>query len=104
MRTRAVANRALKSKKHSEAVRQIEMGIGALEGFYRDFEREDLLDNSAEIGSLRNWLEEVRSRKPLSEREKLQRALAEAIQVEDYEKAAKVRDQLKKLRTPKSQS
>ena len=49
MRTRAVANRALKSKKHSEAVRQIEMGIGALEGFYRDFEREDLLDNSAEI-------------------------------------------------------
>mgnify|MGYP003347178148 CR=1 FL=1 len=88
----------------AEAVRQIEMGIGALEGFYRDFEREDLLDNSAEIGSLRNWLEEVRSRKPLSEREKLQRALAEAIQVEDYEKAAKVRDQLKKLRTPKSQS
>ena len=40
---------------------------------------------------------EVQQKKPLTELEKLQRALDEAIQVEDYEKAAVVRDQMKKL-------
>ena len=76
-------------------------GIHALEEFYREFEREDLLDNSQEILSLRQWLEDVRVRKPLTELEKLQRALAEAIRTEDYERAAKVRDQLKKLQSSK---
>lgn len=102
MRTRAVGARSLKAKRHTEAVRRIEEGITALEDFYHEFNREDLLDHSPEINSLRNWLEEVKHRKPLSELEKLQRALAEAIQVEDYEKAAQVRDRLKKLQSAKS--
>jgi protein-arginine kinase activator protein McsA len=38
----------------------------------------------------------------LTELEKLQRALAEAIQLEDYEKAAQVRDRLKKIQSAKS--
>lgn len=101
MRTRAVATRSLKAKRHAEAVRNIEEGIHALEEFYREFEREDLLENSQEILSLRQWLEDVRVRKPLTELEKLQRALAEAIRTEDYERAAKVRDQLKKLQSSK---
>lgn len=102
MRTRAVGARSLKSKRHSDAVRKIEEGITDLEKFYQEFGREDLMDASPEIQSLRHWLADVKNRKPLTELEKLQRALAEAIQIEDYEKAAQVRDRLKKIQSAKS--
>lgn len=102
MRTRARGTAAVKRKRYAEAVRLIEEGIEELENFYRDNEREDLLESSGEISSLRTWLEEVRQRKPLTQMEKLQRALDEAISVEDYERAAQVRDQMRKLQAPQS--
>ena len=102
MRTRARGTAAVKRKRFTEAVRVVEEGIEELEAFYRDNEREDLLENSGEISSLRFWLEEVRQRKPLTQLEKLQRALDEAISVEDYERAAKVRDQMRKLQASDS--
>lgn len=97
MRTRARGTAALRKKKFTNAIKAIEEGIEELETFYRDNEREDLLENSGEIASLRGWMAEVSTKKPLSEIEKLQRSLDEAIQTEDYEKAAKVRDQMRKL-------
>lgn len=99
MRTRARGTKAVRRRRHREAIGAIEEGIEELETFYRENGREDLLENSGEIGSLRHWLDEVRTKKPLTELEKLQRALDEAIRLEDYERAAKVRDQMKKLQT-----
>jgi protein-arginine kinase activator protein McsA len=43
-------------------------------------------------------LGEIRANRPLSPREKLEQALSEAVQREDYEKAAKMRDALKNLK------
>lgn len=100
MRTRARATGQLKRKKFTAACKTIDEGIEEIEEFFRDNEREDLLENSGELGSLRHWLGEIRSKRPLSALEKLQRQLDEAIQVEDYEKAAQVRDEMKKLQTP----
>jgi len=100
MRTRALGTPALRTKKFSAAERHIEEGIEALEDFYRDHDRADMIEQSGELHSLRHWLEEARTKKPLSEQEKLQRALDEAIQLEDYEKAARVRDALRKLHAP----
>jgi protein-arginine kinase activator protein McsA len=57
----------------------------------------DLMELSGEIQSLEAWLTEIRSNRPLSAREKLERALTEAVKREDYEKAAQVRDALKNL-------
>jgi protein-arginine kinase activator protein McsA len=48
--------------------------------------------------SLENWREEISAKRPLSRREKLERALHEAINSEDYERAAKVRDELRNLK------
>jgi protein-arginine kinase activator protein McsA len=62
--------------------------------------REDLAEESAELGSLEGWLEDIRHRRPLSRREELEQALADALRAENYEKAAQVRDALEKL--PKS--
>ena len=53
---------------------------------------------SGEVQSLENWLEEIRARRPLSPRERLERALHDAINSEDYERAAQVRDALRNLK------
>jgi protein-arginine kinase activator protein McsA len=47
---------------------------------------------------LQNWLEEIRARRPLSAKERLERALRDAINSEDYERAARVRDALLNLK------
>lgn len=100
MRTRARGTAALKKKKFGAAIQAINEGLEDLEEFYHDNEREDLLESSGELHSLRHWLEDVRARRPLTPLEKLQRQLDEAIQTEDYEKAAKVRDEMRRLETP----
>jgi protein-arginine kinase activator protein McsA len=50
---------------------------------------------------LETWLGEIRNRRPLSTREKLEQALNEAVQSEDYEKAAEMRDALRNLKSEK---
>jgi protein-arginine kinase activator protein McsA len=56
-----------------------------------------LCEQSPEIQSLEHWLEEIKHKRPLSKREQLEIDLSEAVKREDYEKAAKVRDALRKL-------
>ncbi len=98
MRVRARGATALKEDKYDEVIRIVETGLEEIRQFYRDQERHDLLDQSGEIISLEAWLEEIRAKRPLSPREKLENALDEAVKNEDYEKAAQVRDALKNLK------
>ena len=67
--------------------------------FYQEHSRQDLLEQSPEIQALQHWLEEVKSRRPLSRREQLEQDLHEAVNKEDYEKAARVRDALRNLKS-----
>ncbi|MGZ4962104.1 MAG: UvrB/UvrC motif-containing protein [Limisphaerales bacterium] len=98
MRVRAKGATALNEDKYDEVIRIVENGLEEIRQFYRDQERHDLLDQSGEIISLEAWLEEIRAKRPLSPREKLENALDEAVKNEDYEKAAQVRDALKNLK------
>jgi hypothetical protein len=97
--TRARGAQALQSDDYTMAIQHVEEGIETIRAFYRDQSRTDLADQSGEVHSLENWLEEIRSKKPLSPREKLERALNEAVNSENYEKAAKVRDALRNLKS-----
>jgi tetratricopeptide (TPR) repeat protein len=97
MQTRARGGLALNQNKFDEAIQIIERGLDQIRTFYRDYERQDLQEQSAEIQSLNMWLEEIQVKRPLSRRERLQQDLAEAVGREDYEKAAKVRDALRNL-------
>jgi hypothetical protein len=98
MRVRAKGATALKVNDFDGVTRIIEDGLEEIRQFYRDQDRSDLLDQSGEIISLEAWLEEIRAKRPMSPREKLELALNEAVQNEDYEKAAQVRDALKNLK------
>lgn len=98
MQVRAKATVALESGDHDAAIQAAEDGMDELRSFYNRIERPDLADQSAEIQSLLAYLEEIRSTRPLSERERLEQALDDAVRREDYEKAAEVRDKLKNLK------
>jgi hypothetical protein len=97
MRIRARGAMALKNNRYDEVVRIVEEGLEEIRQFYREHERQDLLEASGEIQSLELWLQEIQSRRPLTPREKLESALNEAVRAENYEEAARVRDALRKI-------
>jgi excinuclease UvrABC helicase subunit UvrB len=80
-------------------VTQIEHGITRIREFYRKHERSDLLEQCGEVTWLKNWLDQVSLLRPMSQRQRLERDLSEAVTNEDYEKAAQVRDAIRNLKT-----
>jgi hypothetical protein len=95
--TRARGAQALQGDDYPLAVQEVEAGIEKIRAFYAEYARPEAAEQSGELLSLEEWLEEIRSKRPLSRREKLERALHEAVRSENYEKAAKVRDELRNL-------
>lgn len=107
MHTRARGAQAVEAKRFDEAIVAIETGLESMRAFYRHHARQDLQDQSNEIVALEAWLQEIqgehdfKTNTPMSEREKLELALEEAVQREDYEQAAIVRDALRNLKSSK---
>lgn len=93
MNTRAKASIELERQDFKAAVAQIERGrqkiMDALE------QRPDGGHESPEIHFLDQWLEELRSKQPLSKLEQLEREMSQAIAAEAYERAAEIRDAIK---------
>lgn len=98
MQTRAMATESLKTNDYKKALQQIEDGMGQIREFYRERSRTEAMEQSIELNSLKAWLDELSARRPMSEREKLERALNDAVNNEDYEKAAQMRDALRNLK------
>jgi hypothetical protein len=96
--TRAKATQFLATKDYDAASQQIEQGIARIREFYREHSRADLIEQSGELNYLRNWLEDICAQRPLTKREKLERALNDAVNNEDYERAAQMRDALRNLK------
>ena len=99
MRTRAQVMYALKTQNHTEGMQLLDEGLERLREFFRSQDRQDLLEASGELRSLETWRDQLHEKRPLSKREKLELALSEAVQREDYEQAAHFRDQLRKLQS-----
>jgi hypothetical protein len=96
---RAKATQKLQAEDYAGAIKEIEVALEKLREFYLKYSRHDLLDQSPEIHSLQHWLEEVNRKRPRSRREQLEMDLHEAVKREDYEKAARVRDALRNLKS-----
>ncbi len=99
MQIRAQGSHALEANHYEEAINAVEQGLERIRAFYREHSHPDMVEQSGEVQSLEMWLQEIKSTRPLSEREKLENALKEAVRREDYERAAKVRDSLRNLKT-----
>jgi hypothetical protein len=96
--TRARAGLCLAVQDYSEALRHIQEGIDRIREFYNENDRPEAAEQSGEVLWLEAWLKDVASQRPLSKREQLERDLQEAVRIEDYERAAKVRDELRRLK------
>ncbi|HEY5912996.1 MAG TPA: UvrB/UvrC motif-containing protein [Verrucomicrobiae bacterium] len=98
--TRARGAQALQAEDHTLAARLVEEGLEQIRAFYREHGNAEAAEQSGEVTFLTDWLDEIHSKRPLSRRETLEKALADAVSKEDYERAAKVRDELRKLEPP----
>jgi hypothetical protein len=97
MRTRAQGALALEAEDPRGAIRAIEAGVEAIRSLFREGEQPDMAEQATEVKMLESWLQELRPHLPLSRRERLESELNHAIAREDYERAAELRDALKKL-------
>lgn len=98
MRTRARGALALEADDPRGAVQAIEDGVEAIRSLFRNSGKPDQVDESSEVRMLESWLQELRPHLPVSTRERLETELNQAIAREDYEKAAELRDALKRLK------
>ena len=101
MQIRAVGTELIAGNNYDAAIEEITSAIEELNQFYNEMGRQELVDSSMEVHSLREWLKDVEAeaadKKPMTEGEKLKHKLNKAVEREDYEAAAKLRDQLSKL-------
>ncbi len=97
MRVRARGAIALKDNRYEEMIQVVEDGLEEIRQFYREHDRQDLLENSGELQSLEMWLDEIQKKRPLTAREKLETKLDELVRSENYEEAARIRDALRKM-------
>jgi excinuclease UvrABC helicase subunit UvrB len=99
MNTRAKGSIFLAQGKFADAIAEIERGREAIMEFLQQSNFPELVSKSAEIAFLDEWLEEVKSKRPLSKLEIMQREMETAIAKELYERAAELRDAIKQLKT-----
>ena len=99
-RTRARSLIATGSDDVEQALRHIEEGIEEIEAFFRSYDRDDLVKESQELKVLKDMAEEIRKQQPRSEEDRLRAELTEAVENEAFERAAEIRDELKKFDLP----
>lgn len=97
MNARAHANIALRQNRPIESLRTIEETIDKIRNFLREHDREDYFDQSGEVLFLKQLAQEIRGKMPRDPREDLRKRMRKAVQEEDYELAAKIRDEIRRL-------
>ena len=95
---RARGTQALNAGEFEAAQQVVAEGISLIRSFYEGHSKPELMEHCGEVSSLESWAEAIVSSRPLSDLERLERDLQEALRREDYEKAAQVRDALRKLK------
>jgi hypothetical protein len=96
-RVRAVVLQELEAENFDRALREINNGIEEIQGFFKDYDRPDLVEDSEEVVFLKEWAEEIRKDRPRPLFQDLKEQLSEAVAIEDFERAAQLRDQLRAL-------
>lgn len=97
LRSRAMASQALKDNEPKAAVFALDQGLDALRQYFSSVGQPQLFDASAEAEMLRGMRESLVPKLPVSQHAELRTRLAKAIENENYELAAILRDELKMM-------
>ena len=98
MRARALATQALKDNEPKAAIHAIDEGIEALRQHFSESGQSDTFEDSSEVQMLRGMREALTPKLPVSEKAELKQRLAQALEQENYELAAILRDELRMLK------
>jgi UvrB/uvrC motif len=98
MRARARGLSALQQADHQATLQHIDQAIEDIRAFFRDYDQAEREADCAEISFLTDWRREVERSRPLGPVERLEQQLELAISLEQYEEAARIRDQIRRLR------
>jgi hypothetical protein len=106
MHARAMATPLVKEEKHSQALQVIEAGIDAIRDFLDEYQQSERAEECAELTNLEQWREEVlqvirrsRAATPEDLAEDLRQQLQAAVASENFEEAARLRDEIRRLAT-----
>jgi len=97
MCTRARAHVAMDASRPKAALAAVRKGIRQIEEFLEEFGVRGQAEQSGELAVLRALEKEVEAKVPVDPVQRLREHLAEAVQAEQYERAAELRDQLRCL-------
>lgn len=98
-RIQARALKHLEKEDHGEALAVIRTGITEVEGILRNLGDPEAMETCTELVFLRDWEQEVESNRPRSRSEQLRVDLEAAVEEEEFELAASLRDRLKEMET-----
>ncbi len=104
MHARAIASPLVERGRFGDAFRAIDEGIDAIRDFLDAYGQSHRVDECAELVSLERWREELLDRvseddlsEPEVAAEALRRRLEEAVAAEQFEEAARLRDEIRRL-------
>ena len=98
MRARALGLQALELRATREALDRIDEGIRGIRAFLREYGEAGSKANCPELDFLNRWRKQVERERTLGPVERLEEQLARAIALEQFEEAARLRDQIQRLR------
>jgi tetratricopeptide (TPR) repeat protein len=97
MRARALGLAALARDDHKAALEAIDEGVEGIRAFLEEYDQTDNLAECMELAFLLRWRKEVEKDRPVGLVESIEKQLERAIALEDYEEAARLRDQIRRL-------
>jgi len=96
MRARALGLAALAKDDFRGAIAAIDEGTAGIRQFLADHDEAEA--ECVELAFLLRWRKEVEGERPVGPIERLEQQLDRAVGLEDYEEAARIRDQLRRLK------
>jgi hypothetical protein len=97
MQARAQGQLHLGQKLRGKALEAVREGIAQIDAFLREVGREELIGQSPELAVLRQFESEIKEQVPEAKVEDLRDEMRKAVSAEDYERAAQIRDEIRRI-------
>jgi hypothetical protein len=94
MNTRATASLQFKAEQFAKAYATVAAGLERIREFFIRFGQQESFDKSNEVKILKRFAKDIKRKLPVDPLDKLKGKLDRAIEREDYEQAAKLRDEI----------
>jgi hypothetical protein len=96
MNVRAQASILFNEKRYAEALEVVKEGLESIREFFARFGQEEAFTKSNEVKILKKFGRDIRKKLPIDPIEKLKSQLQKAVAREQYEDAARLRDEIKR--------